>query len=69
MIFFNMVNKEKLLMTIGNFSKKQSEKLRCNNINYNKNNLNKKENIFTQREYTIEDFEKLYANNQWQNNE
>ena len=28
-----------------------------------------KENIFTQREYTIEDFEKLYANNQWQNNE
>lgn len=69
MIFFKMVNKEKLLMTIGNFSKKQSEKLRCNNINYNKNNLNKKENIFTQREYTIEDFEKLYANNQWQNNE
>lgn len=69
MIFFKMVNKEKLLMTIGNFSKKQSEKLPCNNINYNKNNLNKKENIFTQREYTIEDFEKLYANNQWQNNE
>lgn len=69
MIFFKMVNKEKLLMTIGNFSKKQSEKLRCNNINYNKNNINKKENIFTQREYTIEDFEKLYANNQWQNNE
>lgn len=69
MIFFKMVNKEKLLMTIGKFSKKQSEKLRCNNINYNKNNLNKKENIFTQREYTIEDFEKLYANNQWQNNE
>lgn len=69
MIFFKIVNKEKLLMTIGNFSKKQSEKLRCNNINYNKNNLNKKENIFTQREYTIEDFEKLYANNQWKNNE
>lgn len=56
-------------MTFGNSSKKQSEKLRSNNINYNKNNLNKKENIFTQREYTIEDFEKLYANNQWQNNE
>ena len=69
MIFFKMVNKEKLLMTIGNFSKKQSKKLRCNNINYNKNNLNKKENIFTQREYTIEDFEKLYANSQWKNNE
>lgn len=69
MIFFKMVNKEKLLMTFGNSSKKQSEKLRSNNINYNKNNLNKKENIFTQREYTIEDFEKLYANNQWQNNE
>lgn len=54
MIFFKMVNKEKL---------------RCNNINYNKNNLNKKENISTQREYTIEDFEKLYSNNEWQNNE
>lgn len=69
MIFFKMVNKAKLLMTFGNFSKKQSEKLRCNNINYNKNNLNKKENIFIQREYTIEDFEKLYANSQWKNNE
>lgn len=56
-------------MTFGNSSKKQSEKLRSNNINYNKNNLNKKTNIFTQREYTIEDFEKLYVNNQWQNNE
>lgn len=69
MIFFKMINKEKLLMTFGNSSKKQSEKLRSNNINYNKNNLNKKTNIFTQREYTIEDFEKLYVNNQWQNNE
>lgn len=69
MIFFKMVNKKKILMTIGNFSKKQSEKLRCNNINYNKNNLNKNENIFTQREYTMEDFEKLYANSQWKNNE
>ncbi len=57
-------------MAIGNFSKNQSEKLRNNNINnYNKNNLNKKENNFIQREYTIEDFEKLYANSQWKNNE
>lgn len=43
----------------------QSEKLRSNNINnYNKNNLNKKITNFTQREYTIEDFEKLYSNNE-----
>lgn len=32
--------------------------------NYNKNNLNKKITNFTQREYTIEDFEKLYSNNE-----
>lgn len=57
-------------MTIGNFYKNKLEKLRSNNINnYNKNNLNKKEKIFMQREYTIEDFEKLYANSQWKNNE
>ena len=57
-------------MAIGYFSKNQSQKLRNNNINnYNKNNLNKKENNFIQREYTIEDFEKLYANSQWKNNE
>lgn len=37
--------------------------------NYNKNNLNKKINNFKQREYSIEDFEKLYSNNEWQNNE
>lgn len=57
-------------MIIGNFSKNHSEKLRGNNINnYNKNNLNKMEKNFTKREYTIEDFEKLYANSQWKNNE
>lgn len=69
MIFFRMANNEKLRMTIGILSKKQSEKLRSNNINYNKNNLSKKENNFIHRNYTIEDFEKLYANNKWQNNE
>lgn len=52
-------------MIIGNFSKNQSEKIRSNNIKYNKNNLNKKTFNFTQREYTIEDFGKLYTNNQW----
>lgn len=31
--------------------------------------VSKKINNFTQREYTIEDFEKLYSNNEWQNNE
>lgn len=56
-------------MTIGKVSKKQAEKIRSNNINYNKNNLNKKDHNFVQREYTIEDFEKLYANSQWKNNE
>mgnify|MGYP004657457543 CR=1 FL=1 len=39
------------------------------NFQYNKNNLNKKETNFNQREYTLEDFEKLYANSQWKNNE
>ena len=34
-------------------------------INYNKNNINKKAFNFTKRDYTIEDFEKLYTNNQW----
>lgn len=56
-------------MIIGKISKKQSEKIRSNNIKYNKNNLNKKEKNFIQREYNIEDFEKLYANSQWKNNE
>lgn len=70
MIFFRKIHKEKIRMTIGNLSKTQSEKLRSNNINnYNKNNLNKKINNFTPREYTIEDFEKFYSNNEWQNNE
>lgn len=70
MIFFKKIHTEKIRITIGNVSKKQSEKFRSNNINnYNKNNLNKKINNFTQREYTIEDFEKLYSNNEWQNNE
>lgn len=70
MIFFKKAHTEKIRITIGNISKMQSEKLRSNNINnYNKNNLNKKITNFTQREYTIEDFEKLYSNNEWQNNE
>ena len=68
MIFFKKIHTEKIRITIGNVSKKQSEKFRSNNINnYNKNN--KKINNFTQREYTIEDFEKLYSNNEWPNNE
>lgn len=69
MIFFKIIKKEKLRMSIGKFAKNQSEKIRSNNINYNKNNLNKKEMNFNQREYTIEDFEKLYTNSQWKNNE
>ncbi len=70
MIFFKKIHTEKIRIIIGNISKNQSKKLRSNNINnYNKNNLNKKITNFTQREYTIEDFEKLYSNNEWQNNE
>lgn len=34
-----------------------------------KNKLIYKEKNFIQREYNIEDFEKLYANSQWKNNE
>ena len=56
-------------MTIGKVPKNQAEKILSNNINYNKNDLNKKQNYFIQRDYSMEDFEKLYANSQWKNNE
>lgn len=69
MTFFKIIKKEKFRISIGKFVKNQSEKIRSNNKYYNKNNLNNKEMNFNQREYTIEDFEKLYANSQWKNNE
>lgn len=69
MTFFKIIKKEKFRISIGKFAENQSEKIRSNNKYYNKNNLNNKEMNFNQREYTIEDFEKLYANSQWKNNE
>lgn len=52
----------------------ESENVRCSNNKYNKNNYSKKGNSsknsfsnFEQRVYTPKDFEKLYANIDWDN--